>query len=348
MAELWFWLVALMIAIYAALDGFDFGAGLLHFAVARNDSERRQSLAAIGPYWDGNEVWLIASGGALFLAFPKVLAASFSGFYLAVFLIVWLLILRGISIEFRSHLQDPLWRRFWDVGFCVASFALPFLLGAALGNVLRGVPLDEEGWFALPLFDSWSPHGALGLLDSYTLAIGGFAVLVIALHGANYLCWKTDGDVARRARLAAGPLWIVATLAWIGVTRLTFSVNPAMAEHLAERPIAKLLLLSTLAAWLTVGFALLRRKELLAFAASALWILALLATTAACVFPVLLRSVSAHHPSLSLTNAASSDFGLRIALRWWLVGAPLAVGYFALLARLHRGKVSAAVDGEGS
>ncbi|HTF89882.1 MAG TPA: cytochrome d ubiquinol oxidase subunit II [Planctomycetota bacterium] len=347
MAELWFWLCALMIAVYVATDGFDFGAGMLHLFATRSDSERRQVLAAIGPYWDGNEVWLLASGGALFLAFPKVLAAGFSGFYMAVFLIVWMLILRGIAIEFRSHVQETLWRRFWDVGFCCASFGLPLLLGAALGNVLRGVPLDERGWFALPLFESFSPRGALGLLDWYTLAIGGFAVVVIALHGANYLVWKTDGPVAERARRAAGPLWIASTLGWIGATELTFVVNSTISEHLAERGLPKLLLGVAAAAWLLIGFAILRRKELLAFVGSSLWILAMLATTASCVFPVLLRTSGSQHESLSILNAASSEDGLRTALRWWSIGIPIALAYFALLFRLHRGKASAAAEGEG-
>lgn len=345
MAELWFWLCALMVAMYSALDGFDFGAGLLHLFVAKSDSERRCVLAAIGPYWDGNEVWLLASGGALFLAFPKVLASGFSGFYMAVFLIVWLLILRGISIEFRSHVRDALWRKFWDVGFCCASLALPLLLGAALGNVLRGVPLDERGWFALPLFDSFSPHGDLGLLDWYTLTIGAFVVLVIALHGANYLCWKTDGHVADRAHRAAGPLWIAATLGWIGATELTFAMNPGISEHLAERPLAKVLLALACLAWLTIGFARHRHRNLLAFVGSTIWILAMLAMTAACAFPVLLRSTSSLHESLSISNSASSDSSLRAGLLWWCVGAPIAVGYFALLMRLHRGKVVAAGEG---
>lgn len=347
MAELWFWLCALMVAIYSALDGFDFGAGLLHLTVAKSDSERRQVLAAIGPYWDGNEVWLLAAGGALFLAFPKVLAAGFSGFYLAVFLIVWLLILRGIAIEFRSHVREALWRKFWDVGFCCASLALPLLLGAALGNVLRGVPFDDRGWFALPLFDSFSPHGDLGLLDWYTIAIGAFAVLVIALHGANYLCWKTDGPVAERTQRLAGPLWIAATLGWIGATELTFVINPGITEHLAERPLAKVLLALACIAWLSIGYARLKRKDLFAFAGSLVWILAMLAMTAACAFPVLLRSTSPYHESLSISNAASSDTSLRMGLSWWLIGAPIAVGYFALLLRLHKGKAVAAREGEG-
>ncbi|MBI5434426.1 MAG: cytochrome d ubiquinol oxidase subunit II, partial [Planctomycetes bacterium] len=150
MEAIWFALAALMLAAYVVLDGFDFGAGALHLFVARSDRERRQVLAAIGPFWDGNEVWLLAGGGVLFLAFPKVLASGLSGFYLAIFLLLWTLILRGISIEFRSHVADPLWREFWDATFGLASTLAPIVLGAALGNVVRGVPLSADGWFSLP------------------------------------------------------------------------------------------------------------------------------------------------------------------------------------------------------
>ena len=145
MEALWFALAAVMVAIYVVMDGFDFGAGLLHPGVAKTDSERRQVLAAIGPFWDGNEVWLLAAGGVLFLAFPKVLAAGLSGFYLAIYLLLWVLILRGIAIEFRSLIRDAMWRRFWDGTFAAASLLAPVLLGAALGNVLRGVPLGAGG-----------------------------------------------------------------------------------------------------------------------------------------------------------------------------------------------------------
>ena len=150
MEALWFWMVSVMIAIYAVTDGFDFGAGILHNLVARSDNERRQVLGAIGPFWDGNEVWLLAGGGSLLLAFPKVLASGFSGFYLALFMVVWTLIMRGIAIEFRSHVSDGMWRALWDTAFTAASVLLPVLLGAALGNVVRGVPVDASGYFSLP------------------------------------------------------------------------------------------------------------------------------------------------------------------------------------------------------
>src|SRR5213078_4587488 len=168
MFEVWYAIAALLFAIYVALDGFDFGAGILSPFVARTDSERRQVLAAIGPFWDGNEVWLLAAGGALFVAFPRVLASGLSGFYLAIFLVVWSLLLRGIAIEFRSHVFEPLWRGFWDGTFSWASALLAVLFGAAIGNVIRGLPLDGDGWFSLTLFTTFLPRAPVGILDGYT------------------------------------------------------------------------------------------------------------------------------------------------------------------------------------
>jgi cytochrome d ubiquinol oxidase subunit II len=152
---IWFGIAAVVVALYVVLDGFDFGAGTLHLFVARTDAERRQVLGAIGPFWDGNEVWLLAGGGVLFLAFPRVLAVGLSGFYFAIMLVLWVLILRGISVEFRSHVDDRLWRAFWDGTFWLASSLAPVLFGAALGNLVRGVPIDAEGWFTLSLFESF-------------------------------------------------------------------------------------------------------------------------------------------------------------------------------------------------
>jgi len=153
----WFCLVAIMIAGYVVLDGFDLGAGIVHLFVAHNDRERRQVLRSIGSVWDGNEVWLIAGGGTLYFAFPALYSAAFSGFYLALMMVLWLLILRGISIEFRSHIESPIWRPFWDLVFGGSSALLALLLGAALGNVVRGVPLDHDGFFFLPLWSNFQP-----------------------------------------------------------------------------------------------------------------------------------------------------------------------------------------------
>src|SRR6204780_759467 len=150
METIWFCLVALMIAVYVLLDGFDLGAGVIHFLVAKTDAERRQVLASIGPVWDGNEVWLIAAGGTLYFAFPQLYASSFSGFYFPLVIVLWLLILRAIGIEFRAHIQAPVWQDFFDVVFSLSSILLAVFFGVALGNVVRGVPLDSSGYFFEP------------------------------------------------------------------------------------------------------------------------------------------------------------------------------------------------------
>jgi cytochrome bd ubiquinol oxidase subunit II len=347
MEMLWFWLVSVMVALYAVLDGFDFGAGILHHVVARTESERRQVLAAIGPLWDGNEVWLLAAGGSLFLAFPKVLAAGFSGFYLAMFMVVWTLILRGISIEFRSHVTDRMWRAFWDVGFTVASTLLAILLGAALGNVVRGVPLDDTGYFHIPLFTHFGTSNPVGILDWYTVLMGVFVLITVTNHGALFLCWKTEGAVHDRARRVALPLSIVTAVLGGLATLATAKVNPDVYANLPESSLAWLGLAIFLAGLVTIFVGQLRGRPGLAFLGSAAFILGLLAATAACVFPVMLKSSLDPAWSLTAHNSAVSQHGLRAGLKWWFVGFPIAVGYAIFLFRLHRGKVKAAADGEG-
>jgi cytochrome bd ubiquinol oxidase subunit II len=347
MVTLWFALAALMVAGYVVLDGFDFGAGALHRLVARDDRERRQVLAAIGPYWDGNEVWLLAGGGALFLAFPKVLAAGLSGFYLAVFMLIWVLILRGISIEFRSHVADAQWRGFWDGVFAFASTLAPVLLGAALGNVLRGVPLDADGWFAVPLFDSFSPTGALGLLDWYTLLCAVTALVAIAHHGALFLAWKTDGPVRERSRAWAARLFPALLLLWAAATLTTFQLAPHVPRGLAARPLAWGAAALTLLGLVTSARARRRGRDLLAFLGSAAFLLGVLGATAACVYPVWLPSTLDPAFSLTAEAHAAAPESLRAGLLWWPAGLVLALGYLALLFRLHRGKARAPADGQG-
>src|SRR3974390_3577770 len=169
METVWFCLVAVMVAMYVLLDGFDLGAGAVHFLVAKTNEERRQVIASIGPIWDGNEVWLIAAGGGLFFAFPLLYASAFSGFYLPLMMVLWLLILRGTSVEFRNHIQSPVWIPFWDFFFSVASLLLAVFFGAALGNVVRGVPLDESGYFFEPLWTNFGLSEHTGILDWYTV-----------------------------------------------------------------------------------------------------------------------------------------------------------------------------------
>src|ERR1022692_2639632 len=177
METTWYCLVAVMIAVYVVLDGFDMGAGIVHLFVARTEGERRAVLGAIGPVWDGNEVWLLAVGGTLYFAFPALYAASFSGFYLPLMIVLWLLILRGISIELRNHIDSLVWKPFWDVVFGGASTLLAIFFGAALGNVVRGVPLDDANEFFLPLWTNFGIGREVGILDWYTVlvAVAAFA-----------------------------------------------------------------------------------------------------------------------------------------------------------------------------
>ena len=347
MLELWFAIVAVMLTLYVVLDGFDMGAGTLHLLVARRDGERRQVLAAIGPYWDGNEVWLLAAGGALFVAFPRALAAGLSGFYFAIFLVLWCLILRGVAIEFRSHVAHPLWRSFWDAVFAGASALLAVFFGAALGNLLRGLPLDAAGWFSLALFTDLSARPPVGILDWYTVLVGVYALLALAAHGAAYLAWKTDGPVQERSRALRGRLAPAVVAMWPVLTAATLAVDPALFANFAGRPLAWLAALVALAGAGTLLAGGLRRADRAAFLGSCAFLAGLLGATAASVFPVMLRAVG--DPALSLTarDAGNDPQGLRAALGWWLVGFPLAVLYFVMLFRLHRGKAVAPREGEG-
>jgi cytochrome d ubiquinol oxidase subunit II len=344
---LWFWLVSVMVAIYAVMDGFDFGAGALHLLVARTDAERREVLAAIGPLWDGNEVWLLAAGGAMFLAFPRLLAAGFSGFYLALFMVVWCLILRGIAIEFRSHVRDAMWRAFWDAVFALASVLMPVLLGAALGNVVRGVPLDATGYFQIPLFTTFGTGNPVGILDWYTVLMGVLVLATLAGHGALFLAWKTEGVLNLRCKHLAWRLWPAVVLLAALATWATSFVNPALYRNLPHAPLAWVGMALFLGGLAAVFAGLRGERYLAAFLGSGAFIIGILAATAACVWPVMLPSTLDPAASLTAYNACAAPHGLRAGLAWWVIGFPLALLYFACLFRLHRGKVAAPEEGQG-
>jgi len=339
MEALWFAIVAGMLAVYVVLDGFDFGAGFLHLHVARTDAERRSVLAAIGPVWDGNEVWLLAGGGALFMAFPAAYAIGFSGFYLPLMLLLWVIILRGLAIELRGHVTDPLWAAFWDATFALGSTLIAIVLGAALGNVVRGVPLDATGSFHIPLFDSFWPSARSGVLDAYTVLVGVFTLVALGGHGGLYLAMKTEGPVYGRSLRAARLLWLIAAGLFPLVTWATMEVAPELPVTASHRPLVWLLTALLVGAATTLAVGLLRGRPGLGFVGSAATLFTLLGTAAAARWPVLLRSSLGPALSLDAHAAATTQHGLRVALTWTLVGLPLACGYFVFLARLFRGKV---------
>jgi cytochrome d ubiquinol oxidase subunit II len=347
MFELWYGIVVVLLGMYVILDGFDLGAGILSPFVARTDTERRQVLAAIGPFWDGNEVWLLAAGGALFVAFPRVLGAGLSGFYFAIILLLWCLVGRGIAIELRSHVGDSLWRSAWDFVFAAASTLLAVFLGAAFGNLMRGVPLDADGWFSLALFTDFSARPPVGILDWYTILTGVFTLVALAAHGSLFLAWKTDGPVHERSRVMAHRLWIAVAVLWPVVTAASQLVNPALFPGMGRRWLAVLAVVVAVAGIAVVLVRLSRGAFLHAFLGSCAFLLGTIGASAASYFPVMLRAAGDEARSLTAYTGGGDAAGLRIAIRWFLLGLPLALIYLAVIFRLHRGKAVAAADGEG-
>src|SRR5216683_2523310 len=237
MGFIWFWIVGVMLTAYVVLDGFDLGVGILHPLLARTESERQLMLRSIGPVWDGNEVWLVAGGGTLYFAFPLLYASAFSGFYLALMIVLWLLIMRGASIELRSQIDTGVWRSFFDGLFFVSSALLAIFFGAALANVIRGVPLSEEGYFFLPLWTNWRPGPEPGILDWYSVLGGVVALIALAVHGALYLAVKTEGSLQERSRAAARLLWIALLLLTIVSLPASVIARPDTLDNYRAYPI---------------------------------------------------------------------------------------------------------------
>jgi len=346
METLWFCIVAVMMAVYVVLDGFDLGTGVLHLFVARSDTERRTVLQSIGPVWDGNEVWLLAAGGTLFLAFPKLYASGFSGFYLPLMMVLWLLILRAISIEFRSHLKNPVWRPLWDVVFSGSSLFLAMFLGTALGNVVRGVPLGEDGFFFTPLWTSFRTGGTeLGILDWYTVTVGVTSFLALTHHGAMWMILKTEGAIRDRAKTAAGWTWPLLLFLVALVTVLTFWIQPHVRERTLGNPIALLFPLLALAALFGSRLYTSRGRELKAFLASCFFLIMLLVSVVFGLYPVVLPAAADPELSLTVHNAAGPPYALRVALWWWIPGMSLVLLYTTTMYRSMAGKV--VLDEEG-
>jgi cytochrome d ubiquinol oxidase subunit II len=296
-------------------------------------------LAAIGPIWDGNEVWLIAAGGVLFMAFPNVYATAFSGFYMALIVVLWLLILRGVAIELRSHQDHPLWREFWDTVFMLASALLAVVFGTTLGNLIRGVPLGEEGLRGMPLFTNFLIGRAPGILDWYTGLVGLFTLAALSVHGALYLAWRTTGPVRERSVAFALEAWKAALVLWVAATAATAWVRPEVFTGLVARPWAfAFVALSIAGAWGAIRFMRLGR-DLAAFLSSSAFLLGMLAATLAGQYPFWLRSTLDPSHSLTALNSASDHYGLRVALTWWPVGIALVAVYFTFLFRWMREKV---------
>jgi len=342
---IWFIFVALMIAMYVLLDGFDLGAGAIHLFAARDDLERRTIIRAIGPVWDGNEVWLIAGGGTLFFAFPVLYASSFSGFYLPLIIVLWLLMIRGISIELRGHIGDPMWASFWDAMFFIGSSLLAVFFGAALGNVVRGVPLDEDGYFFQPLWTDFSPFSQTpGVLDWYTVLIGLLALATLVVHGANFVAVKTEGALNARSRRISRFFTFATAALTVLATAATFWVSPQMLGSFGARPYGYVLPLMAIAGLVGMVLFNFREDERAAFLSSGAYIIGMLTSTVFGVYPNVLPAVDPAN-SLTIHNASASQYGMTVGLIWWSIGMVLAAVYFVVIYRLFRGKVSLEDEG---
>jgi cytochrome bd ubiquinol oxidase subunit II len=329
------------------LDGRNFGAGMLHWLVAKTAQERRQVIAAFGPLWSWHEVWLVGFGGTLLAVFPRLLASAFAGYYLALFLILWCLILRGISLEVGGHIDDRMWQGFWDFVFVLANTLLAILFGAAAGNLARGVPLAADGTFTMAFFTDFTPWGHVGLLDWYTVSVAIFAAVILAAHGATYLTLKTEGPVHDRSGHYARVLWAAVAPLLVVISALSAVVRPDLLGHAIHNPFWWLGLLLVCAAAIALVSGLSTQREMRAFIGSNLLLAGLLATGAAALFPVVLHSTLAPENSLTAYDVAAGPNSLVYAAIWWPIAFALAASYFVFISRRYAGKVSVKQDNQG-
>jgi cytochrome bd ubiquinol oxidase subunit II len=326
---IWFILVGVLFTGYAMLDGFDLGIGALHL-FTKKDKERRVLLNSIGPVWDGNEVWLVTGGGALFAAFPDVYATAFSGFYLALILLLVALIFRAVAIEFRSKRPERWWRQMWDVSFSAGSILSALLIGVALGNIAWGVPIDANGEFA----------GTFpGLLKPYPLLVGVTTVALFMMHGAIYGVMKTEGELHDKLRLWAMRSIIFFVVCAATTTMATLLYAPHIAERVKENPWLFSLVLANMLAIANIPREFHHGRDWLAFLSSCAAMFTLMALFAVDAYPNLIYSWPHPEDSLTIYNAASSHKTLGIMLVIAGIGVPIVIAYTICIYWIFRGKV---------
>jgi cytochrome d ubiquinol oxidase subunit II len=327
---LWFVLLGVLLAGYAILDGFDLGVGILHLA-ARNERERRLMLNSIGPLWDGNEVWLVTFGGAMFAAFPNAYATIFSGFYTAFMLLLFALIFRAVSIEFRSKRDSAAWKRFWDFSFFGASVLATFLFGVAAGNALIGMPINADGVFI---------GSFLGLVRPYPILIGLLTVSFAIMHGAIYLYLKTEGELQQIVHRWMWRGFGLTLVAYMLATIFIFAIMPQALRNFHDHPWSWIVVILTVLAVANIPRAIFLGRPLYAFISSSLTIAALVFLFSFTLYPNLVVSSISPGYSLTVLNAASSPKTLHIMAIIALIGMPFVLAYTAAIYWAFRGKVS--------
>lgn len=324
----WFATLGVLLMGYAILDGFDLGVGIVHLT-AKTDLERRIYMNSIGPLWDGNEVWLVTFGGALFAAFPDVYATAFSGFYLPFMILLFGLIFRAVSLEFRSKQESATWRNFWDYSFFGASVLVTLLFGVAVGNSIMGIPVGADKEFSGTLFD---------LLQPYSLLIGVLGVATFAMHGSIYLFLKTEGETQSRLLPVMWKTFGFFLVMYLFATIATLVGNPAVISNFKDYPIGWVIVILNVLAIANIPRAIYLGKPFYAFMSSCSTIAALTFLFGAALFPNLI--ISSVNPEFSLTvfNSASSLKTLEIMQTIAFIGMPFVLTYTVIIYWIFRGK----------
>ncbi len=325
----WFLLVGVLIIGYAILDGFDFGVGVIHL-FTKNEDDKRIMMNAIGPVWDGNEVWLLTGGGALFAAFPPVYATVFSGFYIALILLLAALIFRAVSFEFRGKVESATWRKFWDAAFGIGSLLPAILFGVAFGNILRGIPVDANGNFVGSFIE---------LLNPYSILIGVLSLALFIMHGANYMTNKSEGVLRERFEKLSNKFWILFVVLYVIATFLTMFEAGYLFDGIMSSPLFWILFILLLASVLYQPVALKANKYFVTFLSSAITIASVIGLAALSLFPRLVPSNIDLNFSLTIYNSSSSDRTLLTMLIIALIGMPLVIIYTIFIYRVFKGKV---------
>ena len=350
MEVFWFVIIAIVLTMFFILDGYDFGTGIIHLFLAKKEKDKEIIAKSAGLFWDSNEVWLVAAGGMLFMAFPTFYASVFSGFYLPLIIVLWLIIFRAIGLEFRSQFNYQMWKDIWDKSFGVSSLLLALFFGIALGNIVRGVNLGgvengistyEKHYFFLPLWDSsFSPLSETpGVIDWFTLIIGLITVVTLAIHGANWIILKTNSSINNQLKTVIFKLNITLFLLTIFSLVAWKTINPNSLDNFADNPFFIVFPIIYLSGLFGMFFIKKFKKEVYGFALSTMLILGGITSSLASIFPVILPSNNTVNESLTIYNTATSEYGLSVALNWGIIGFILLFVYMIIQKRLMKGKI---------
>ena len=354
-----FWYIVLMtmLTIYVILDGYDFGAGIIHLFFAKTEKDKKAITSAIGPFWDANEVWLIAVGGILFFAFPTLYASAFSGFYLPLIMILWLLIFRAIGLELRGQIKNKMWETIWDKAFGVSSLLLALFFGIALGNIVRGVNLGmvtdgisayEPHYFFLPLWNStFNPHAEhLGIIDWFTLMLGVVGVVALMIHGANWIIFKTNSALNTKLKNVVFSMNFV-LLALVLTSLATWHIiEPKPFHNFLEHPWLWVFPLITFSGIFGLFKVKTFKKDGLGFLFSSMFLFGGLTSTVVSIFPKVLPSTNSVNPSLTIYNVAADEYGLTVGVYWFVIAAILVAIYMFVQYRIFKGKMDDVGYGE--